>query len=236
MNCGTSRGNAPGFKLDTLGKLKAMKATNETKISLMQYLVQFVGGKEPEAMLMDTKYSSLAEALRLSFDQIGGDLDKMFAKLGAIEREVAQGLNEDESKGWSEKMSTFVGRAKVEIQKNRDALKEVTQKISDIMKRYALDPSVTSDSGKSAQEEFLMLFHDFVEDWKRAREDNVRAARMMEKLKEREAKKLKLQQEKEEKTKRLMAMGSKNKNLAAAQVDDVMAELKRTGSFQIKKK
>ena len=70
LNHGTSRGNAAGFKLDTLAKLKSTKATNMTKITMVQYLALWLEEKAPDFANLDEAYPSLNEAMRLSFTQL----------------------------------------------------------------------------------------------------------------------------------------------------------------------
>lgn len=90
-------------------------------------------------------------------------------------------------------------------------------------------------AAEGEQEEFLGLVNEFVEDWKKAREDNVRLAKLNQKLKEREDKLAREKMAKEEKTKRLMAMGGKTKNFGMQQVEDVMVGLRNSGAFKMKK-
>merc|ERR1711974_316021 len=162
-------------------------------------------------------YPSLAEALRLSVDQLTADLDKLLSRLSAIEREVTLSQNEEASRRWCEQMSTFLGRARVEVEKNKASLDKAIKQLTEVMQQYAVPTTASSDSGRSAQEEFLVAFNDFVEDWKKAREDNIRAKRMMEKLQARQEMKRREQMAKEEKRARLMAAGGTRSKMSVTQ-------------------
>jgi hypothetical protein len=199
----------------------------------MQYLAMFVERNAADLGKLNEKYPSLTEALRLSFNQLSEDLEKLLGKLTAIEREVTAGQNEEASKVWCEKMSTFLGRARMEVQKNKDALGDAVAEITTVMQQYAIPTTLNPDSGKTPQEEFLIVFSEFVQDWKKAREDNIRALRMVEKLKIRAEKKKREQMAKEEKRARLMAAGKSSKSIAS-QVDDVMLSLSQSGQLDLK--
>lgn len=237
LNSGTSRGNALGFKLDALPKLKAVKATNEGKVSLVQYLARFMDQQAADLAKIDQQYPSLAEALRLSIDQLSGDLEKLMVKLSAIEREVTLGQNEEASRVWCDQMATFLGRARVEVQRNKDSLTTAVSDLTRVMQHYAMATTPSAgggESGRTPQEEFLALFHEFLEDWKKARADNQRAERMMAKIKEREDKKKREELAKDEKRQRLIAAGGKGKSKdVISQVDDVMLELSQSGKLRL---
>lgn len=117
LNAGTARGNAAGYKLDALSKLKTTKATNESKMTLTQYLVMLMEREYPPAAKLDAKFPSLGDALRLSFSELSGDLEKLLGQLGEVEREVAASAVDSEQ--WAAKMGTFVSRARLEVQKNK---------------------------------------------------------------------------------------------------------------------
>ncbi len=104
LNAGTARGGAVGYKLDALSKLKTTKATNETKITLTQYLVMIMERDYPPAAKLDAKFPSLADALRLSFSELSADLEKLAGRLSEVEREVAASQKEEGSEQWAEKM------------------------------------------------------------------------------------------------------------------------------------
>jgi hypothetical protein len=93
----------------------------------------------PPAAKLDAKFPSLSDALRLSFSELSGDLDKLQSRLVDVEREVALSQKEEGSMEWAEKMATFLSRARIEVQKNKDALGEAIAEISSVMTRYAVD-------------------------------------------------------------------------------------------------
>jgi hypothetical protein len=149
---------------------------------------------------------------------------------------VAAGQQEPASAEWGAKMSTFLGRARVEVQRNKDSLAEAVAQITGAMRAYAVDTTASSDSGKTPQEEFLALFGEFCQDWKKAREDNVRALRMLEKTRQRVEQTKRDQMAKDEKRKRLVQVGKANQHMAAQAADEIMAQLQRTGSIALKTK
>lgn len=234
LNCGTARGNATGFKLDTLSKLKSTKATNASKVTMVQYLATWLEGRAPEFARLDEAYPSLTEALRLSFNQLGEDLSGLEAKLGGIERELVASQQDAESAKWCEAMSLFLGRAKIEVDKNKQYLDESSKEVLLLMKKFAVEPS---GSGADERMEFLALLDEFVRDWKKAREDNKLMARMQKQTKAREEKKQQEALNKEEKQKRmtgLKKMGGKAH--IELQVDDLMSSLRDSGAFSVKPK
>jgi hypothetical protein len=86
-----------------------------------------------------------------------------------VEAEVTASQNEAESAKWVDAMSVFLGRARLEVQKNIHTLDEVSTEIRAIMAKYAVEPS---GSGADDRLEFLVLMNEFAQDWKKARDDN----------------------------------------------------------------
>jgi hypothetical protein len=60
------------------------QATNESKITLTQYLAILMERDFPPAAKLDSKFPSLSDALRLSFAELTQDLDKLLARLGDV--------------------------------------------------------------------------------------------------------------------------------------------------------
>ena len=118
---------------------------------------------------------------------------------------------------------------KLKEKKKQDALAAAIASITTVMQRYALDARVAGESGKTPQEEFLALVNEFCVDWKKAREDNVRAARMIEKMKARNEAQKREAMQKDEKRKRLMMAGKSSAHLeAAAAVEDIMSDMRQS--------
>jgi hypothetical protein len=149
-----------------------------------------------------------------------------------VDREVVACQKEEASLLWGEKMSTFVGRARIEVQKNKEYLSSAIAEITSVMKRYAVDPAASAEGSKTPQEEFLGLVNDFCVDWKKARDDNVRAARMIEKMRAKTEQKKRDAMQKDEKKKRLMAAGKSNAHIEiTSQVEDIMQDLRTSGAL-----
>lgn len=139
LNAGTARGNALGFKIDVLEKINAVKASNETKMSLTQYLVQFLEARIPGGKNLEELFPSLAEAARLSFSQLQESVASLGSKLTSIETEISHAAPDD---AWAQQMSTFIGRAKMELKKSSETLDAVLRDVGSLMRKFALDPEI----------------------------------------------------------------------------------------------
>ncbi len=179
----------------------------------------------PALAKLDEAYPNLSEAVRLSINQLTDDLTSLSAKMASVEREVAASQNDSTSAKWVEAMSLFLGRAKMEVQKGQDSLNAVVAELNGLMRKYAAD-SGPAAPGADECIEFLMLFDQFVSDWKRAKADNAVLARLAVADQSRGAKQSRTRLEKAEKLRRLQSIKTLSKVDVAAQVDDVLSALR----------
>jgi hypothetical protein len=89
LNGGTFNANAPGFKIDALGKLTDTKA-NVPKMTLMHYLVKFIDEKYPNLREFTKELPSISKATRVSLPTITMEMKQLKDDLRVVEKNVSK--------------------------------------------------------------------------------------------------------------------------------------------------
>jgi hypothetical protein len=96
LNAHTRKGNARGFRLETLAQLKSTK-TSDNKLTLLQYVVQIVRDKYPDAMQLCKELSCLASAARIEAQFVESEVRAVALKLRKVTKALKM-LGADEKK------------------------------------------------------------------------------------------------------------------------------------------
>eukprot|EP00743_Colponemidia_sp_Colp-15_P012191 GILK01013794.1.p1 GENE.GILK01013794.1~~GILK01013794.1.p1 ORF type:complete len:473 (-),score=108.47 GILK01013794.1:159-1577(-) len=208
LNGGSARGQAYGFKLDSLNKLSEVKSTDNKK-SLMMYLAAYLETKEKNVYDFNSDLTRVEEAARVGFQQLQQDLHQV--KSGT---KIAQRVVEHQSSHPLDKLKVVLEpfalkASQVAEQLDRD-LALLQKDYEDLCKFYCEDPK------KLPSEEFFKIFYDFKTSYERARDENVRQKEAAEAA----AKKAKMQEEADAKKKKEVVPASSSKQQQAG-VEDV---------------
>jgi len=90
INAGTFRGGASGIKLDTLNKLKDLKA-NDKKQTLLHFLVNFCAAKHPDLLTFFEEISFTEEAKNVSMQTLQSDFTVLSKGMTSLETEAKSG-------------------------------------------------------------------------------------------------------------------------------------------------
>ncbi|KAK3737560.1 hypothetical protein QZH41_017757 [Actinostola sp. cb2023] len=145
MNGGNvSRGQADGFELDILAKLKDVKSKDHS-ITLLHYLVQvYLNMFDKNAGTLLSKFplpesSDLQSASQLSFDDLTLDLKGLEKKLDGCEFKVAKVLKESETclqQPFEKTMKTFLEQSRCDLKEQIQALDECRKKFSVLLEFF----------------------------------------------------------------------------------------------------
>ncbi|KAM9980240.1 hypothetical protein ACTFIZ_006482 [Dictyostelium cf. discoideum] len=88
INFGTNRGNASGFKIDSINKMADTKSNIREKYTLVHYLIELLENTQPELLKVFDEIPSVVDAATLSFNQSSSEIKLLRAGLIKLEREI----------------------------------------------------------------------------------------------------------------------------------------------------
>ncbi|KAN0029141.1 hypothetical protein ACTFIV_011016 [Dictyostelium citrinum] len=88
INFGTNRGNASGFKIDSINKMADTKSNVREKYTLVHYLIELLENTQPELLKVFDEIPSVVDAATLSFNQSSSEIKLLRAGLIRLEREI----------------------------------------------------------------------------------------------------------------------------------------------------
>ncbi|CAH1261394.1 FMN1 [Branchiostoma lanceolatum] len=202
MNGGNrTRGQADGFQLEILAKLKDVKGKGG-KTSLLHYLVIYYINKfdkaagTEQAKLPIPEPNDINQATLVKFDDIGKDLRKLKRDLDGCEKKVANVVNSSEDKyiqPFKDNMEIFVKKAQQEHREQEDNLDACHKRFQQVVIFFGVRPR-PGDSEVTPPYFFSLwtaFCRDFKDIWKK--EQNKHAKKKVETAKK------KVQEMKEEK-------------------------------------
>eukprot|EP01105_Mastigella_eilhardi_P024764 TRINITY_DN652_c0_g2_i3.p1 TRINITY_DN652_c0_g2~~TRINITY_DN652_c0_g2_i3.p1 ORF type:complete len:577 (-),score=189.12 TRINITY_DN652_c0_g2_i3:48-1526(-) len=128
LNCGTSQGNAPGFKMATLKKLADLRSPVQGRLSLLQYVVNLVDKNSPESLNFPDEMTNLSTAANQSLQDVVADIVKLKEQYKAN----SNALKKQKDTTFVDALAPFFRRAEIEIadlQKRSDNVNESALKL-----------------------------------------------------------------------------------------------------------
>jgi hypothetical protein len=165
MNGSTTRGEAWGFKLESLLKMLDIKSAMDPKISLMHFVAEEfekVCGSEMADLVGDFK--ALEGSTRESLPIIQGDLGKLRGGINQVKNLLANAALDERYKA---ACADFVPPAE-------QGLADATATLEALVKFYKETLQFYAEEAKTEAEEFFGLMNNFVSSYDKARKDNVR--------------------------------------------------------------
>jgi len=212
LNHGTAKGNCTGFNLGTLKKLSDTKATTNARVSLMHYIVDFVGKSEEYKDLINwpEEISNVPNAMKLNLQIMRSEVNDVAKKLNVVQKEVVDCSKEKQAKKFHQIMESFLGRAKVEVDTTVKKLELVEGSIKGVVTKYG-EPENTEPA------DFLTIFDDFSNNWEQCKKDNEKREAAERKAKEKEEK---LANKKDDRKKKLEERAKDRKKKKGKDKDD----------------
>ncbi|XP_044578585.1 protein diaphanous homolog 1-like isoform X1 [Cotesia glomerata] len=179
MNGGNRmRGQADGFGLEILSKLKDVKS-KVSGVTLLHYLVRVrleqEGNYNFDQMLAlpVPEPADIEAASTINFEDIIKELDRLEKELQKCEKNcktVAELSPEDSTTAFKEKMETFLARARNELANEKENLQEARARFKAVMLFYQYVPKGTSIDTADPKDFFglwISFCKDFKDIWKK---------------------------------------------------------------------
>ena len=174
MNGGNlQRGQADGFNIDILPKLKDVKS-RDNSINLLQYVVRFCILKfdpkkgTPEAKIPVPEPSDVEKCEHLNFEDQEAECKKLEIELDKIKKAKDKVVAESEPnylEPFQEKMNKFIGEATDNIKDLNELIKDCSSKFVMTMKFFRFKPK--EGRLETAQpKDFFVVWSPFCQDYK----------------------------------------------------------------------
>ncbi|GFW41966.1 formin-2 [Trichonephila clavipes] len=173
MNGGNgSRGQADGFGLEILPKLRDVKS-KDNSLTLLHFVVKlyftiFEQNKSAEdCHLPVPEPSDVERAGTVNFDDVKKELDKLYVQTAACERKVSKILSsseEEHQQPLKDTMQTFLEKAFAETRLQMENLERCKTKFTSTQKFFKFQPKSNNES--EWPKEFFSLWQPFCSDFK----------------------------------------------------------------------
>ncbi|XP_070576412.1 protein cappuccino-like [Ptychodera flava] len=173
MNGGSrTRGQADGFALDILAKLKDVKSSDNST-NLLQYLVKiYITTFDEDAGTEKAKFpvpqpSSVDQASLIKFEDIHKEVKKIKRELEGCKLKVdkvVQNCEEDEQQPFKDNMENFIIAARDELHTEELTLECCQQKFQFVVNFYCVKPK--SEGKEVTPAQFFSLWSPFCRDFK----------------------------------------------------------------------
>ncbi|XP_039563359.1 formin-2 isoform X2 [Passer montanus] len=173
MNGGNrTRGQADGFGLDILPKLKDVKSSDNSR-SLLWYIVSYYlrnfdedAGRE-QCIFPLPEPQDLFQASQLKFDDFQKDLRKMKKDLRACETEAAKVYQlslEEHLQPFKDNMEQFISQAKIDQENEEKSLTEAHKSFLETTAYFCMKPKMGEK--EVSPHSFFSIWHEFSSDFK----------------------------------------------------------------------
>ncbi|KAG7492689.1 hypothetical protein MATL_G00017240 [Megalops atlanticus] len=173
MNGGNrTRGQADGFALDILPKLKDVKSSDNTR-SLLSYIVSYYLRHFDEDAGRETcvyplpEPQDLFQASQMKFEDFEKDLRKLRKDLNACTTEtekVCRVSSEDHLQPFKDKMEEFLSQAKTELEAQETQLTEAHKTFLELTNNFSVKPKMGEK--EVSPHTFFSVWHEFSSDFK----------------------------------------------------------------------
>ncbi|KAG8189077.1 hypothetical protein JTE90_028626 [Oedothorax gibbosus] len=200
MNGGNrNRGQADGFGLEILPKLKDVKS-KDNSLTLLHYIVRnYVKLYQKDCTLDKAKLpvpepSDAERASLVNFDDIANDLKKLHSQIKSCEAKVEKVLSssdEEHQQPFKDKMDAFLTKAYAEHKEQEENIEECKAKFNETMEFFSWKPK--SGNPSEYPQEFFSYWrvfcNDFKDIWKKeihrkAKEELERTRKKLQEIKE----------------------------------------------------
>uniref|UniRef100_A0A663N478 Formin-2 n=1 Tax=Athene cunicularia TaxID=194338 RepID=A0A663N478_ATHCN len=173
MNGGNrTRGQADGFGLDILPKLKDVKSSDNSR-SLLSYIVSYYlrnfdedAGKE-QCIFPLPDPQDLFQASQMKFEDFQKDLRKMKKDLRACETEAAKVYQlslEEHLQPFKDSMEQFISQAKIDQENEEKSLTEAHKSFLEMAAYFCMKPKMGEK--EVSPHSFFSIWHEFSSDFK----------------------------------------------------------------------
>lgn len=224
MNRG-ARGNAGGFKINSLNKIVDTKSSLDRNVTMLHYMLEMMEKKFPDVFKLDEELASVPLAARVNLGELEKDLNILRDGLKSLETELAYQRNrtsQDRGDKFVSVMGDFKTVSSISFSKLNDLLEDAKERYNKVCKLFGEDPS------KMTLEEFFQIFDVFIQSFSEAKLDNIN----IRKKREEEEKRARMEAERIERDKlRKAARRAKNNKNGEGEFDDLVSALRNGEVF-----
>ncbi|XP_047440383.1 protein diaphanous homolog 1 isoform X2 [Mugil cephalus] len=229
MNSGSRNGNAFGFSISYLCKLRDTKSA-DLKQTLLHFLADVCQEQYPEVMGFADELIHVEKASRVSAEMIQKNLELMGRQIKSLEKDVETFPPAQNDKDlFVEKMSSFVSIAHEQYEKLDLMHKNMEKQYSDLGEYFVFDPK------KISVEEFFGDLNTFKNMFQQAVKENQRRKEAEEKQKRAKLAREKAEKEKEEKLKRSQLLDINAEGDETGIMDGLLEALQSGAAFRRKR-
>jgi len=183
VNSGTLKGNAPGFQLRSLLRLKDTKSTNnEQKYTLLNLIVKNIESKQKEILEWVNDFESIKYASKVSFQTIKDDFAELEKGIDDFEKKIPLiGHSNYKYDVFESRMPDQIKLCRRVFEEFRDKMGRLESEFAEILVRYGLSP-------QTKPEELFSLIESFMNDFNLAKKDNAKKGNKKKLEKEKENK------------------------------------------------
>lgn len=168
MNKG-QRGNAYGFKVNSLNKIADTKSSTDKNITLLHYLITVLEQKYPKVMTFSEELQNVPEASKVNMTELEKDIGNLRSGLKIVEAEL-QYQQSQPSHSPANKfipvVSQFITVATFSFSEVEESLNEAKELFAKALKHFG------EDSSNLQPDEFFGIFDTFMTLFSEAKQDN----------------------------------------------------------------
>ncbi|EFA83348.1 actin binding protein [Heterostelium album PN500] len=227
INGGTPRGNAFGFKLNTITKLADTKST-DNKMSLINYLAKVLQKDFNSLTNFAEELKHVEPASKISMSNLLSEIATLRKDFLQVQKTIETLAPSDDQDTFKSTFETFLKVAQEDIDQITDNSQQMETEFRTLATNYGEDPKIDPS-------EFLMMFVKFVEQYDKSTKENEQLAQQAEKIAKREAAK-KLKEEEDAKKKQAAEerkkKGASEEVMPEAVVDDLLNTIASGDAFK----
>jgi hypothetical protein len=155
INGSSNRGNAMGFKLDSLNKLRDTKTT-DNRSNLLNYLVLTLEKKDPSALTVGEELKDVAAGVRVSFPSLMEELASLTKSVANIDAAIQNVTPEAGDKFLTVVTQAVAQQYRAKLNVMADGAREAEKEYKVLASSYGEDPATMPSS------DFLKIVEVFI--------------------------------------------------------------------------
>jgi len=175
MNRG-QRGNAVGFKLNSLTRIADTKSSCNKNMTLLHFMADTCERKFRDCLFLEADLSHVKDAAKVNMKELEKDMGLLRAGMKEVGREVEfyRGQNIQQGDRYLPVMKDFVTLASVRLAEMEDLFTDMKSRFDRVCRLFCEDPTTTQS------DEFFGTFDHFITCFQEAKMDNENARKKRE--------------------------------------------------------
>ncbi|XP_067125156.1 protein diaphanous isoform X2 [Centruroides vittatus] len=223
MNSGSRKGQAFGFQINFLTKIKNTKAS-DGKTTLMHFLAQIVENKYPDILNFSEELIHVDHAARVSPNQLQTNLNHIKKSIRELDTDLKNFRPQSENDKFSEVMTSFVSQASTQYEVLQNMFKKMEKLYEELAEFFVFDTK------KYSLDDFFGDIKTFKDTFQEAYKDNVKTREAEEKIRRAKEAKEKAEKEKQERLAKKKQLVDISSGEDQEGVMDSLLEALKTGS------